>query len=110
MQTSYIYRFGVLPLDAAWHYSTCVGLHPSQDLTIAVKLKMVANVGWEYQLDMSQSHDQNLQDLVNTAVANPYLVGGPGISSMPLITEEGGNSLPSDELEDTNDDIFKPAE
>ena len=38
-------KFKSLPLDAAYHWSTCVRHHPAKDLTMCIKIKVVMEDG-----------------------------------------------------------------
>ena len=66
-----VVSFAPLPLDAAWHYSTCVRSHPADDLILCVKIKLVSVT--PPQLAMT-SRDHFSQEAVNEAPPpNPYL-------------------------------------
>ena len=68
-----VVSFAPLPLDAAWHYSTCVRSHPADDLILCVKIRVVS-VTPPQQLAMTSSRDHFHQEAVNEAPPpNPYL-------------------------------------
>ena len=102
-----------MPLDAAWHYSTCIRLHPNPELTIAVKLRIVANVGEEYQQDTFDAQSGNFQEIVDTNAPNPYLVGvANGITSMSLLDANEVRIVDgkSHKIEEKDNNILRPAE
>ena len=83
------FRFAPLPLDAAARYSTCIRLHPSHDLTICAKIKIVANPGDEYKLAPSPRDMAGLPlyEAVANAPPNPYLESSEGLV-MPILEDE----------------------
>ena len=76
--------FAPLPLDSAWHYSTCVRAHPAQDLVMCVKIKIVASTGVPSYRLLSAPPQAAMDQAVTAAPPNPYLEG----RVMPLLDDD----------------------
>ena len=98
------FRFGLLPLDAASHCSTCVRLHPSNDLTICVKITIVVNSS-----DRPAAQNAEylpLYETVANAPPNPYLTNSEDGATMPILQEEEEEATASTGKEASGEKVY----